>query len=193
MNYFEHRLPYDATLIGKFCKLIGEQGVEEMLSQAIAHPTDSRLLGVAHSDHGVALPVAHLTASLNRGWTLGNGPSTNDLPATVSPTGVTFALLFLTTKVFPKRPTLSLVSIDMLVNRFVANRQTGGNLFWTPLKLQSLCNQRPDSFAHTTSITTRLGSRLATLIGLLGSVTALTFAARKLSADRRHVSAQQFG
>jgi IS5 family transposase len=75
MDYFEHRLPCDATLIGKFRKLIGEQGVEEMLSQtiavalnlkviskksletvvvdstvqpkAIAHPTDSRLLEVA--------------------------------------------------------------------------------------------------------------------------------------------------
>lgn len=75
MDYFEHRLPCDATLIDKFRKLIGEQGVEELLSQtvsvalsmkviskkaletvlvdstvqpkAIAHPTDSRLLEVA--------------------------------------------------------------------------------------------------------------------------------------------------
>ncbi len=81
-----------------------------------------RLL-VARTNHGVALPVAHLTASLNRGWTLGNGPSTNDLPTTLSPAYITFAHLFLTTKVFPKRPALGLVSIDMLVNRFVANRQ----------------------------------------------------------------------
>ena len=75
MDYFEHRFPCDATLIGKFRKLIGEDGVEELLSQtisvalnlrvipkkaletvvvdstvqpkAIAHPTDSRLLEVA--------------------------------------------------------------------------------------------------------------------------------------------------
>jgi IS5 family transposase len=75
MDYFEHRYPCDATLIGKFRKLIGEDGVEELLSQtisvavnlkvisqkaletvvvdstvqpkAIAHPTDSRLLEVA--------------------------------------------------------------------------------------------------------------------------------------------------
>ena len=75
MDYFEHRLSWGATLIGKFRKLIGEDGVEEMLSQtisvalnmkvisksaletvvvdstaqpkAIAHPTDSRLLEVA--------------------------------------------------------------------------------------------------------------------------------------------------
>ena len=75
MDYFEHRFPCDATLIGKFRKLIGEDGVEELLAQtiavavnlkaisrkaletvvvdstvqpkAIAHPTDSRLLEVA--------------------------------------------------------------------------------------------------------------------------------------------------
>jgi IS5 family transposase len=75
MDYFEHRLPCDATLIGKFRKLVGEAGVEELLSQtistalnlkviakkaletvvvdstvqpkAIAHPTDSCLLEVA--------------------------------------------------------------------------------------------------------------------------------------------------
>jgi transposase, IS5 family len=75
MDYFELRLPCDATLIGKFRKLIGEDDVEELLSQtvsvalnlkviskkaletvvvdltvrpkAIAHPTDSRLLEVA--------------------------------------------------------------------------------------------------------------------------------------------------
>jgi IS5 family transposase len=75
MDYFEHRLPCDATLIGKFRKLIGEEGVEELLAQtistalnlkvisikaletvvvdstvqpkAIAHPTDSRVFEVA--------------------------------------------------------------------------------------------------------------------------------------------------
>ncbi|MFM7483019.1 MAG: IS5 family transposase, partial [Burkholderiaceae bacterium] len=75
MDYFEHRLPCDATLLGKFRRVLGEEGVEELLSQttrvaidlkaisptalqsvvvdttvqpkAIAHPTDSRLLEVA--------------------------------------------------------------------------------------------------------------------------------------------------
>lgn len=75
LEYFEHRLPCDATLIGKFRRLIGEEGVEELLARtisvavnlkliarsalvnlvvdstvqpkAIAHPTDSRLLETA--------------------------------------------------------------------------------------------------------------------------------------------------
>jgi IS5 family transposase len=75
MEYFEHRLPCDPTLLVKFRKSIGEDGVERLLAhtiaaaqgmklvsdkqmetvvvdttvqeKAIAHPTDSRLLEVA--------------------------------------------------------------------------------------------------------------------------------------------------
>ena len=75
LDYFEHKLPCDPTLLVKFRRLLGEEGVEEMLSQtvaaaqnlkfiskkqietvivdstvqpkAVAHPTDSRLLEVA--------------------------------------------------------------------------------------------------------------------------------------------------
>jgi transposase, IS5 family len=75
--YFEHRQPCDATTLVKFRQLLGEEGVEELLSQtinvavalklikpqelsrvivdstvqekAIAHPTDSRLLETARA------------------------------------------------------------------------------------------------------------------------------------------------
>lgn len=75
--YFEDRIPCDATTLVKFRKLLGEEGVEELLAQtinvavelrliptqeltrvivdstvqhkAIAHPTDSRLLETARS------------------------------------------------------------------------------------------------------------------------------------------------
>ena len=74
-EYFEHRLPCDPTLLVKFRKLLGEEGVEELLARtievavtlkliakkelsriivdstvqekAIAHPTDSKLLETA--------------------------------------------------------------------------------------------------------------------------------------------------
>ena len=77
LDYFENRLPCDPTVLVKFRKLIGEEGVEELLSHAIAaaqnmnfiskkqletvvvdstvqhkavaHPTDSRLLEVARN------------------------------------------------------------------------------------------------------------------------------------------------
>ena len=77
LDYFENRLPCDPTVLVKFRKLIGEEGVEEFLSytiaaaqnmkfvskkqmetvvvdstvqhKAVAHPTDSRLLEVARN------------------------------------------------------------------------------------------------------------------------------------------------
>jgi IS5 family transposase len=36
LDYFEHRLPCDATIISKFRRLIGEYGVEELLAHTIA-------------------------------------------------------------------------------------------------------------------------------------------------------------
>ena len=36
MDYFEHRAHCDPTLIGRFRKLIGEEGVEELLAKTIA-------------------------------------------------------------------------------------------------------------------------------------------------------------
>ena len=75
LAYYEDRMPCDATTLVKFRKLLGDEGVEELLAQtinaavemgliakselsrvivdstvqqkAIAHPTDSRLLEVA--------------------------------------------------------------------------------------------------------------------------------------------------
>ena len=75
MDYYEPRLPCDATQIGRFRRLLGEEGVEQLLkatiecavdikavrpadlervivdstvqSKAIAHPVDSRLLEIA--------------------------------------------------------------------------------------------------------------------------------------------------
>jgi IS5 family transposase len=75
MDYYQHKLPCDATKIGRFRRVLGEAGVEQLLKttieaavamkavkpaefervivdttvqeKAIAHPTDSRLLEVA--------------------------------------------------------------------------------------------------------------------------------------------------
>lgn len=77
MAYFEHRVPCEPTLLVKFRKFIGEEGVEELLARTvevavtlkliakselsqiivdstvqekgITHPTDSKLLGTARA------------------------------------------------------------------------------------------------------------------------------------------------
>jgi len=78
LSYYEERLPCDATTLVKFRRLLGEEGVEELLAQtvnlavslkliaasalatvvvdstvqekAVAHPTDSRLLETARAE-----------------------------------------------------------------------------------------------------------------------------------------------
>ena len=80
MAYYEPRLPCDATQIGRFRRVLGEAGVEQLLKstieaavamkavkpaefervivdttvqeKAIAHPTDSRLLEIARAQGG---------------------------------------------------------------------------------------------------------------------------------------------
>jgi hypothetical protein len=89
----------------------------------------------------VVPPVTTLTARFNRCRTLGNGASTNGLIATTLSAGITFTAFFLTTKVFPKRPASRLVSVDVLVSRFVADGQRSCNLLWTSLQIQSLRDQ----------------------------------------------------
>jgi len=44
MDYFEHRAPCDPSLIGKFRKLIGEEGVEELLAKTIAVAVNLKLI-----------------------------------------------------------------------------------------------------------------------------------------------------
>ena len=44
MEYFEHRLPCDATLISKFRKIIGEEGVERLLAQTISTALNLKMI-----------------------------------------------------------------------------------------------------------------------------------------------------
>jgi IS5 family transposase len=92
MDYFEHRMPCDGSLLSKFRKIIGEEGVERLLAQtiavalnlkmiapselqtvvvdttvqpkAIAHPTDSRLLEMARQIESRMSTLAHAVKSV---------------------------------------------------------------------------------------------------------------------------------
>lgn len=44
MDYFEHRFPCDPTLIGKFRRLLGEEGVEELLARTISVAANLKLI-----------------------------------------------------------------------------------------------------------------------------------------------------
>lgn len=48
MGYFEHRFPCDATLLGKFRSVLGEESVEELLSQIIRVAIDLKAISPRH-------------------------------------------------------------------------------------------------------------------------------------------------
>ncbi len=96
MDYYEPRLPCDATQIGRFRRLLGEEGIEQLLkatihcavdikaikpaelervivdstvqSKAIAHPVDSRLLEIAR--HKVVSAAKRAGISCKRTYAL---------------------------------------------------------------------------------------------------------------------------
>ena len=156
------------------------------------HERHDRLF-VARTNHGVAFPVTDLTACFNRSRTFGNGAPTNDLSATTLSAGVALTPLFLTTKVFPKRPALCLISVDVLVNRFVANGQRGRDLLGTPLQIQPLSNQFARHRINLQSIAARLCSLLTKNLSLSGSITSQTRVTQNLPTDCRLMSTQYLG
>jgi hypothetical protein len=82
-----------------------ESGVRNNGKPTYAISDRYECLLVAFSDHGVARPGNHLSASLSRGWMLGKERSPNGTLATVSPNCVMFALLFAAIKVIQYDPT----------------------------------------------------------------------------------------
>ncbi len=69
VDYFEHRAPCDPSLIGKFRKMSGQEGVEELLAKTIAVAVNLKLVSKDASERVVvdttvqSNEVAHLTDS----------------------------------------------------------------------------------------------------------------------------------
>lgn len=156
------------------------------------HERHDRLF-VACTNYGIAFPVTHLTPCFNRSRTFGNGAPTNDLPAATLSAGLALAPLSLATKVFPECPSLSLVRVDVLVNRFVAHRQRGRYLFGTPLQIQPLSNQFARHRINLQSVAARLRSLLPKNLSLLGPITSQTRVTQNLPTDCRLMSTQYLG
>ncbi len=91
---------------------------------------------MAGTNDGVAFPMTHLSSCFNVQGPLAQRPSVGDLSSPVSATCIALPLLLLTAQVLPKRPALSLVGINMLINGFMADGQLGRNLLLAPLQLQ---------------------------------------------------------
>ena len=137
--------------------------------------------------------MTHLASSFIMQGALAQRSSVGDLPPPISPTRIKFPLLFLAAQTLPKNSALSLVRINMLVKRLMADGQLGGDLLGTPLH----AHQRTSFFAHPRlngwGIPTVMRSLCRELIGLFEAIAPRTSITNQLPADGGLVWIQQFG
>ena len=167
--------------------------VREDYKPAFALHERDNYLFVAGTDHCVAFPVTDLTAYFNRRRTFGNGAPTNDLPATTLSAGVALAPFSLSTKVFPKRSAMRLISVNVLVARFMAQWQRSGNLLRTPLQIQPLNDKLSGQWINLQGIAARLGSLLTNNLSLWRSIASQTRVTQNLTTECRLMSTQYLG
>lgn len=147
-------------------------------------------LFMTRPDNRIAFPVTYLTAGFNRSRTLGNGAPANDLPPTAFAAGIAFTPFLLATQMFPQRTALSLVCVNMLVNRFVTNRQGSCNLLRAPLKFELLSDLGSRSWINLKGVAARLRSFLAKQIRLSRAITAQTRITSDFPTDSRLMPTQ---
>ena len=111
--------PPDDGITDQLRRLVGHFGQHHIAALALDHADHSLL--VARTNDGVTLPMAHLATLFDMGWPLAQRPPVGDLSTPLLPTGVALFAQFLATQLPPKVPACGLVSIDILVHRFMAD------------------------------------------------------------------------
>ena len=137
--------------------------------------------------------MTHLSSCFNVQGPLAQRPSVGDLSSPVSATCIALPLLLLTAQVLPKRPALSLVGINMLINGFMADGQLRGNLLGAPLNAQQSTGSFTYPWLNSWSIAAVLRSIGRHLASLLGSITPRASVAAQLPTDGGLVPIQQLG
>ena len=148
---------------------------------------------VVRADDRVAFPMAHLLSSFDMRRPITQGASVRDLAPSVPTARVALSLLLLAAKVLPQRAASSLVRINMLVKRLMADWQLACNLLRAPLQLKQAGGLLSHPGRHCGCVPAFLRTLGRSCAGLLWPVSFKAPIARKLSADGRFVSIQQLG
>src|SRR3990172_1431703 len=185
----------------------GKDGIGHLLGTLGSYPADEGearfALGECHqsalvtlADDQIDLPVAQARAAIHHRWTLFNAGLGRDFAPPIMAT-VAFAAFFLTAQVFVQLASGALVSVNVLVNVFVADLkgmallQATGNLLWAPIQFQLLLNQGPIRGAK--ALLAAMASSQGHLMRLFGTITALPPVAAQLPTNGRFVYPQKTG
>ena len=137
--------------------------------------------------------MTHLASIFNMQGPIAQRPSVGDLPPSISPTRVTLSLLLQAAQTLPKNSALSLVRINMLVKRLMADGQSCCNLLRTPLQLQQRTGFFPYPRLNGWGIPTVMRSLCREFIGLFEAIAPRTSITNQLPADGGLVPIQQLG
>ena len=135
------------------------------------------------ADEGVAFPMTNLLAPFNVRSALAQRSAVGDLPPAISPAGVAFSLLLLTTQVLPKIAAQGLVGVNMLVKRFMAHWQLTGDLLGAPLQAQQGVGLPLHPGRYCVGIAAVLRAFSGYFTGLLGTVPARADIATQFTTD----------
>ncbi len=131
----------------------------------------------------VAFPMDHLLSGFDMRRPITQGAPMRDLDPPVPPSGIALSLLLLATKVLAQHAASSLVKVNILVKRLMAEWHLACNLLRAPIQFKQLAGLLSHSGRHCGCVPAFLRTLGRTCACLLRPVTFKAPIARKLSAD----------
>ena len=148
---------------------------------------------VSSANHSVTLLMSNSPAQLNLCRTLANRSSNNNLPSSLSATGITLLSFPLAFKILPKNASTSFLCVDVLIKRFMGNWQLSSHLLWAQLLGNAIKCCLKYIRINAPSISAGLGSLKSESLGLLGAISAPPNVSSYLSRNRGLAPAKVFG
>ena len=158
---------------------------------ALHHHDDGLLM--VNADHRDVFPMTYLLASFNVRRELAQQSTDGDLPAAISPIGVSFLLLLLATQVLPHMASLVNFAVYVLVKLFMTHYLLTGNLLGASLQAQQDVGLLLHPRRYRAAIAADLRAYSRHFTDLLGSVPARAVITTPFPTDRRFMPIQQLG
>ena len=139
------------------------------------------------ADDGIAFPIANTRLLINYFWTIINADAVFNHTTSFLPTRVTLAAWFLAAQVAAQVTTFTFVSIDMLIDCFMADLQSAfqfkpvGSLLWAQVFSYQPINLGPFAQREVLTVITGLLTRIAQRLSLAWAPATFALVASELS------------